>query len=126
MSDLSKLMLQPLDAGLAQAQMQRNAQRLVSAARLEAKLQPGQAVSASDRSLAEQQKAATQFEGMLLQEMLKAMWQTVPTGGLISGSREEELYRDMLNEALSESISEGQGIGIKDVVLKEFQRRSQK
>jgi len=123
MSDLSKLMLQPLDTGLAQAQLQRNSGRLVSAARLEAKAQ-NLAVSAN--GLAEQQKAANQFEGLLLQEMLKAMWQTVPKGGLVSGSREEELYRDMLNEALSESISEGQGIGIKDVVLKEFQKRTQK
>jgi len=116
-------MLQPLDTGLAQAQLQRNSGRLVSAARLEAKAQ-NLAVSAN--GLAEQQKAANQFEGLLLQEMLKAMWQTVPKGGLVSGSREEELYRDMLNEALSESISEGQGIGIKDVVLKEFQKRTQK
>lgn len=65
-------------------------------------------------------QAAQQFEALLVQEMLKSMWSTVPKGELLSGSNEERMYRDMLNEALADSISQGKGIGIKDVILKEF------
>jgi len=64
--------------------------------------------------------AAEQFEALLVQEMLKSMWSTVPKEGLLTGSYEEGMYRDMLNEALAKSISEGQGIGIKDVILKDI------
>jgi len=65
-------------------------------------------------------KAATEFEAMLLQEMLKSMWKNVPSEGMLSGSREEELYRDMLNEAMAANISENQSIGIKEVILREM------
>lgn len=65
-------------------------------------------------------QAAQQFEALLLQEMLKSMWSTVPQGELLSGSHEEKMYRDMLNEAVADSISKGKGIGIKDVILKDL------
>ena len=65
-------------------------------------------------------QAAQQFEALLLQEMLKSMWATVPQGQLLSGSHEEKMYRDMLNEAVADSISQGRGIGIKDVILKDL------
>lgn len=65
-------------------------------------------------------QAAQQFEALLLQEMLKSMWATVPQGELLSGSHEESMYRDMLNEAVADSISQGKGIGIKDVILKDL------
>jgi len=64
--------------------------------------------------------AATQFEALLTHELLKSMWQTVPKGGLLSGSSEEQTYRDMLHEALANSIAEGRGIGIKEVILKDI------
>jgi Rod binding domain-containing protein len=50
------------------------------------------------------------------------MWNTVPKGELISGSSEEQTYKDMLNEALANSIAEGRGIGIKEVILKDINR----
>jgi flagellar protein FlgJ len=68
------------------------------------------------------QEAAKQFEALLVKEMLESMWSTVPKGGMLSGSNEESLYRDMFNEALANSISEGKGIGVKDVILKDFKR----
>lgn len=68
-------------------------------------------------------KAATDFEAMLLGQMLKSMWSTVQGPGLISGSREEGMYRDMLNEALSKEIADGQGIGIKEVIKRDLLKR---
>jgi hypothetical protein len=48
------------------------------------------------------------------------LWATVPQGELLSGSHEESMYRDMLNEAVASSISEGRGMGIKEVILKDL------
>jgi Rod binding domain-containing protein len=70
--------------------------------------------------------ASTQFEALLLQQMMGAMWSTVPKDGLVSGSREEELYRDMLNEAVAKNTAKGQGIGIKEVIARELQKRDGK
>ncbi len=75
------------------------------------------------KSPAEMEKAATDFEALLLQDMFKSMWETVPKDGMLSGSREEASYRDMLNEALANNIAKGKSIGIKDVILKEFKKR---
>lgn len=70
--------------------------------------------------------AAQQFEALLVQQMLESMWSTVPKKGLLSGSNEEAMYRDMLNEALSTSIAEGKGLGIKDVILSDFNKVKKK
>ena len=72
------------------------------------------------------EKAAQQFESMLLKQMIDSMWSTVPKEGMLSGSNEEGMYRDMLNEALASSISEGKGIGIKDVILRDINKLSKK
>ena len=58
--------------------------------------------------------------------MLKSMWSTVPKNGVLTGSYEEGMYRDLFNEALAQSISEGQGIGIKEVILKDINALSKK
>ncbi len=70
------------------------------------------------------EKVAEQFESMLVKQMMDSMWSTVPKEGLVSGSHEESMYRDMLNEALANSISEGRGIGVKEVILKDIQKLS--
>lgn len=70
-------------------------------------------------------EAAQQFEALLLQQMFQSMWSTVPTEGMLNGSREEGLYRDFLIEALADSSASGQGIGIKDVILREFKTLEQ-
>jgi flagellar protein FlgJ len=70
--------------------------------------------------------AAQQFEAMMVQQLLQSMWSTVPKGELLSGSSEEGHYRDMLNEALSTSIAEGRGIGIKEVILRDLNKLEKK
>lgn len=77
-------------------------------------------------SLNDPAQAAVQFEALILQEMMKSMWRTVPDGGVLSGSREEETYRDMLNEAVAQSIASGKGVGIKDVIAKDINKLEKK
>ena len=79
----------------------------------------------SKRALADEKKfndAVNGFESMLLNEMLKAMWQTVEVKGWFGEeeSNEAKIYRDMLNQALADSIAQGKGIGVKDVIRKEL------
>jgi flagellar protein FlgJ len=66
-------------------------------------------------------KAATQFEALLLGQMLNSMWATVPKSEL-TGSKEEEMYRDMLNQAMAEDIADKQSIGVRDVIAKDISK----
>jgi len=61
-------------------------------------------------------KASRQFEALLLHQVFKSMWDTVPKSDFLGGnSNEGEMYRDMFNEALADSFSNGQGIGIREL-----------
>ena len=71
-------------------------------------------------------KAATEFEALLLHQMMSAMWSTVPKDGGFDGGKDGETYRDMLNEATARNIAEGQGIGIKEVIVRELKSRASK
>lgn len=86
----------------------------------------GQGEGLSKQKQEEIRKAATQFEGLLLQQMLKSMWATVPSEGVLGGSREEEYYRDMLNEGLAQDLAERQSIGIRDVIIRDLTRIEEK
>ena len=72
-------------------------------------------------------KASSGFEALLLQQMLKSMWETVQTTGLLGeNSNEAQIYRDMFNQAVSDNISEGKGVGIKKFLAKELGKLEQK
>ena len=73
--------------------------------------------SAHDKEI---ESAATQFEAMLVQQMLKEMWAAVPKNGLLSGSHEEEVYQDMFQQILAEHIATKQSIGVKDVIIRDI------
>lgn len=67
------------------------------------------------------EKAATQFEALLMQQMFQAMWSGVKQDGVLGGGREEEFYRDMLNQALAEESAASQSIGIKAIIAKDIE-----
>ena len=70
------------------------------------------------------EKAAEDFEALLTHQMLNEMWKTVPQGGLLSNSKEEELMRDMFTQAVAKEIAEKpQGLGIKEVITKELKKQ---
>jgi len=71
---------------------------------------------------AEIEKAGKQFESLLLHQMMKSMSSGTSENSIL-GSKDEELYRDMFNQSLADSISEGEGIGIKEVITKELKKR---
>lgn len=72
-------------------------------------------------SEAEVEKAAGGFEALLLHQMLKAMWATVDKSGLLGDdSHQGEIYRDMFNQAIADSVAEGRGMGVKQFLKKEL------
>lgn len=84
-------------------------------------------LSPKDRAK-EIESAASQFEALLLHQMLSEMWKTVPRSqeagyGLLSGSKEEEYFRDLFTEGLSDTLAKGQGIGIKQVIAREMYKK---
>ena len=71
------------------------------------------------------EKAASGFEALLLQEMMKSMWETVEFSGMFGeDSNQAGIYRDMFNQALSDSVAAGEGIGVKKFLKPELQKAS--
>ena len=69
------------------------------------------------------EKASKGFEALLLHQMLKSMWATVETTGMLGeDSNQAQIYRYMLNQALADSMSEGRGVGVKDFLKKELSK----
>jgi len=66
--------------------------------------------------------AAEQFESLLLSQMFTSMWQGVGKDELYGDGKEMEYYKDFYNKALSDSVAKGQGIGIKEIILKDFEK----
>ena len=92
----------------------------LQAGKMEAELQRANSLKNRDiRSEAEVEKAAGGFEALLLHQMLKSMWSTVQTTGFLNeDSNQAQIYRDMLNQAIADSVAEGRGIGVKQYVRK--------
>ncbi len=75
------------------------------------------------REAEEVDEAVSGFEALLLHNMLKEMWKTVEFTGFLGGdSNEAQIYRDMLNQAIADSVAEGEGIGVKDFLKKELSK----
>ena len=59
------------------------------------------------------QKAAQQFEGYFLHELLKEMRKTVPEDKMLPDkSHGEETFRDMMDQTLTDSMSSRGDVGI--------------
>lgn len=72
---------------------------------------------------AAQEKAATDFESVFVQQMVKAMWKAIPKEGILSGSNEEELYQEMLQKEVADHIAKTESLGLKEMIMKEFEER---
>lgn len=72
-------------------------------------------------------KASSGFEALLLQQMLKSMWESVETTDFLGANNNEaQIYRDMFNQAVSDNISEGKGVGVKKFLAKELSKAEKK
>ncbi|WP_192930097.1 rod-binding protein [Alkaliphilus pronyensis] len=61
-----------------------------------------------------------QFESIFINMMLKQMRSSVASGGLIEKSHSREIYESMYDEALSQEIANGKGIGLAKNLYKQL------
>ncbi len=101
--------------------------REMNISRSESELQQAKSLASKDvSSAAEVDKAATGFEALLLHQMIKSMWSTVERTGLMGeDNHQSQIYQDMLNQAIADSIAEGKGIGVKDFLKKELSKSTE-
>lgn len=67
-------------------------------------------------------RSAQQFEGLLIQQMLKSMRAASP-GDELMGGGQTEFYRDMFDQQLSTHLAGGKGLGIADLLVKQLRGR---
>jgi flagellar protein FlgJ len=63
--------------------------------------------------------AAEQFEAVFVAQMLSAMRDTVPEGGLMSG-RNEGMYREMMDRQVALDIASGRGFGLAEAIERQL------
>ena len=72
-------------------------------------------------------KACSDFEAMLVHQLLKAMRQTVPKGGLLESSHAKDNYEMLLDQKIADEIvRKGQGLGLQTVLYKQITRQNRK
>ena len=62
------------------------------------------------------QKVAREFEGLLINQLLKVMRKSIPDSGLLGGGSGKSIYQSMFDEQMAKSASEGQGFGLAEVI----------
>lgn len=84
-----------------------------------------QAIRALDDKNQALEKIAQQFESMMLRTMMKSMRDAnkVFSEGNYLSSHETDTYRDMLDDQLALTLSQGRGMGIAEVMTRQLQGR---
>lgn len=78
------------------------------------------------KSSYELQKAAQDFEAVLLNMVLKAMWKTIPKSDLFEKSSATQIYEGLMHSSLSEEMARNGGMGIAKVLAKQLRREQRK
>ncbi|GAU75686.1 rod-binding protein [Fusibacter sp. 3D3] len=68
-------------------------------------------------------EAAEQFESFFVNMLFKEMRKTVQEGGLTEKSNARETFEGLLDEEMSKKITEAGGIGLADMMVKNFLRQ---
>jgi len=67
----------------------------------------------------EAQKAGRKFEAMFLSQMMKPIFDTLPTDGWFGGGQGEEMFRSMLVDNYAKAMANhGNGLGIAPAITK--------
>ena len=66
------------------------------------------------------EQVARQFESIFTQMMLKSMRDANPTEGGLFDNDQSKMYREMFDKQISLSMSEGRGIGLKDMLIRQL------
>ncbi|MBI2896539.1 MAG: rod-binding protein [Deltaproteobacteria bacterium] len=66
-------------------------------------------------------QAATQFEGILIRQLVSVLRKTAPEGGLLGGDGSSgQMYLQMFDEALADNLAEAGGLGMRGTLERAF------
>ncbi len=99
-----------------------NSEFMINAAKAESSIN---GIKNNAKSSQELQKAAQDFEAVLLNMVLKAMWKTVPKSDLFEKNSATNIYEGLMHSSLSEEMASNGGLGIAKVLAQQL-RREQK
>lgn len=74
------------------------------------------------KSSHELQKAAQDFEAVLLNMVLKEMWKTIPKSDLFEKNSATKIYEGLMHSSLSEEMARNGGLGIAKVLAQQLSR----
>ncbi len=77
--------------------------------------------AAESQDLAQLKKVAADFEEIFMNMLLKSMRQTVGDSGLIEKDNQAQTFETMLDEAFAEKLADAGGVGISDLIVKQFE-----
>ncbi len=67
-------------------------------------------------------KAAQDFEAVMLNMVIKAMWKTIPKSELFEQNNATQIYEGIMHTSLSEEMARNGGMGIAKVLYKQLSR----
>lgn len=79
-------------------------------------------LKSGSKSQHELQKAAQDFEAVLLNMVIKAMWKTIPESGLFEKNNATQIYEGLMHSSLSEEMARNGGMGIAKVLYQQLSR----
>jgi len=88
-------------------------------------MQPTPAVDAT--TTAEDEKlleVAGQFEALMLSSMMKSMRATL-SGDSLTGSTQQDMYQEMMDKEMVESIVSGEGLGLKQLLAQQLSKATE-
>ena len=68
-------------------------------------------------------KACADLESIFIGSLLKAMRRTIPEGGFIPKSAGSEMYESMFDQEFSAFLSQGEGLGLGQLIFNQMVRR---
>ncbi len=100
-----------------------NSEFMINVARTENSIN---GIKNNGKSSQEIQKAAQDFEAVLLNMVLKAMWKTVPKSDLFEKNSATQIYEGLMHSSLSEEMASNGGLGIAKVLAQQLSREQNK
>ncbi len=67
-------------------------------------------------------KACTDFEAIFINQILRAMRQTVPHGGFLKEGPEMNLFQSLYDDKLSEHLARRKGMGLGEMIYRQMTR----
>lgn len=82
--------------------------------------QQAKAAMQDAHQLKKAEEAAKEFEAVFIAEMMKPMFESIPTDGMFGGGKGEEVFRGMLLQEYGKSMTESGGFGLADQVKQQI------